>query len=87
MATLAFPSFRQHEHSFVAPFDDVDIRTWPPGDVCLERAIRLPQDLKPGLAELSAGLIDPKTGQAKVSFVNKHRFTARWQDLGKFGIL
>jgi len=79
--------FRQDDNLFIVPFEDVDIRTWLPGDACLDRAIALPAGLRPGLVELSAGLIDRATKEARVSFANKPRYKDRWLHLGKFEVV
>ncbi len=79
--------FRQDDHSFIVPFSDVDIRSWLPGDVCLRRTVPLPQGLRPGLVEFSAGLIDSQSQEAKVSFANTTRFKDRWLLLGKFEVI
>ena len=79
--------FRQDDNSFIVPFDDLDVRTWLPGDICIDRPVTLPAGLRPGLVELSAGLIDRQTQQAAVSFANKPRFTDRWLCLGKFEVV
>ncbi len=79
--------FRQDDNLFIVPFEDVDIRTWLPGDACLDRQVPLPDGLRPGLVELSAGLIDRQSGEARVSFANKPRFKDRWLHLGKFEVL
>jgi len=76
--------FCQDDNLFIVPFKDVDVRTWLPGDFCLDRQVALPAGLRPGLVELSAGLIDPATQEAKVSFANKPRFKDRWLHSGKF---
>ena len=55
------PAFRQDDNSFIVPLKDIDVRTWLPGDVCLRRPLSMPPNLRPGLVELSAGLIDPQT--------------------------
>jgi hypothetical protein len=79
--------FRQDDNSFIVPFKDVDIRTWLPGDACLCQDVPLPAGLRPGLVELSAGLIDRETNEAKVSFANKPRFIDRWLQLGKLEVV
>ncbi len=42
--------------------------------------------VQPGQVELSAGLIDPKTQQAKVSFAAREQFSDRWLPLEGFAI-
>ena len=78
--------FRQGDNAFIVPFKDVDIRKWLPGDACPSQFVQLPQGLRPGLVELSAGLIDGKTQEAKVSFANKREFKDRWLLLGKMEV-
>ncbi len=79
--------FRQDDRSFVVPFSDVDIRTWLPGDTWLLRSVPLPPQLRTGLVELSAGLIDGQSREAKGSFANTTRFKDRWLLLGKFEVI
>ena len=78
--------FRQGDNAFIVPCKDVDVRTWLPGDTCMDRKVTLPKGLRPGLVELSAGLIDAKK-QCKVSFANKPRFFDRWLQLGKMEVV
>ncbi|MCZ7646261.1 MAG: DUF4832 domain-containing protein [Planctomycetota bacterium] len=74
--------FRQGDRDFHHVLEGVDPRTWTPGDVWVERHVPLPQGLKPGYAELAAGLVQPGTQEAKVAFAVKERFGDRWVDLG-----
>ena len=69
---------RQGDSEAVVPLANVDVRTWLPGDVWLDEQIRIPEGFKPGRAELSAGLIDPQTQQAGVSFAVKEQYSDRW---------
>jgi hypothetical protein len=78
---------RQGTREAVLPLADVDVRKWLPGDFCLDRTVTLPPGFAPGHVELSAGLIDPKTQQAKVSFANVERYSDRWLDLEGFTIV
>lgn len=73
---------RQGGKSFIVPFADIDIRKWLPGDFLMDRRFPLPSGLQRGSAELSLGLIDPETQQAKVNFANRERFSDRWTLLG-----
>jgi hypothetical protein len=73
---------RQGNEEHVVVFDGVDIRTWLPGDVCLEKRIELPKAFGAGYVEISAGLLDPQTRKACVSFAVKERFADRWTLLG-----
>ena len=72
---------RQGDNAFVIPIDDVDVRTWLPGDTWVDREIRVPAGLQPGYAELSAGLIDAETRQVKVKFAVKEQFSDGWVPL------
>ena len=58
--------------------DDVDIRTWLPGDVWLDRLIGLPEGFTPGYVEVSAALVSPRTKKAAVRFANAEQFPDRW---------
>ena len=79
--------FRQDDNAFIVPLEDVDVRTWLPGDACPRRSVPLPAGLRPGLVELSAGLIDGQTQQAAVRFANRPRFKDRWLLLGKLDVV
>jgi hypothetical protein len=72
---------RQDDKEHLIPLGHVDIRKWLPGDACLVEKVLLPAGLRPGWAELSIGLIDPKTKQAKVSFANREMYSDRWLPL------
>lgn len=61
---------------------DLDIRTWLPGDFCMDTKVALPKGLQRGVVELSLDLIDPVTQEPKVSFAVKERFSDRWTRLG-----
>ena len=73
---------RQGKRVWHLPLADVDIREWRPGDAWLEDELALPEDLEPGLVELSAGLLDEQTGQCKVRFAVKERYNDGWVALG-----
>jgi len=69
---------RQGDHEAVIPLSDIDIRTWLPGDVWIDRQIPVPEGFRPGWAELSAGLVDPRTKQVRVRFAVKEQFSDGW---------
>ena len=69
---------RQGDREAVVPLSHIDVRTWLPGDVWVDEEIALPEGFAPGWAELSAGLIHPKSGQACVNFAVKERYPDRW---------
>jgi len=73
---------RQGDQEEIVTLNNIDIRRWLPGDVWLDRKIQLPKSIKPGWVELSAGLIDPQTKQARVSFAIKEVYSDRWAGLG-----
>jgi hypothetical protein len=73
---------RQGDREEIITLDEVDIRTWLPGDALIETRVKLPPSIKPGYVHLAAGLIDPKTRAAKVSFAVKETFSDRWVSLG-----
>ncbi len=72
---------RQAGREAVIPLKHVDVRTWLPGDVWLDERIDVPKGLEPGWTELSAGLIDPESQKAKVSFAVKEQYSDRWVPL------
>jgi hypothetical protein len=69
---------KQGDHEEIIVLDDVDIRKWLPGDAIIDRSIALPASIKPGWVELSAGLIDPVSKEARVSFAVKEVYSDRW---------
>jgi hypothetical protein len=73
---------RQQGRTEIIAFDDVDVRTWLPGDVSIQKSVKLPGTFSPGTAELSVGLVDPQTKEARVSFATKECFSDRWLNLG-----
>lgn len=73
---------RQDDREHIEVLNDIDIRTWLPGDAWIDRRIPLPESFRPGWVELSAGLIDPRTREARVSFAVKERYGNRWTPLG-----
>jgi hypothetical protein len=79
--------FRQGDREEVVVLDDIDVRTWLPGDVWLDKQVRVPASMKPGFIELSAGLVDPATKEARVSFAAQEVFSDRWLDLAGFEVV
>jgi len=69
---------RQGDNEKIIPMSDVDVRTWLPGDIWLDRQVTIPAGFEKGWAELAAGLIDPQTQAAKVNFAVKERFSDGW---------
>jgi len=73
---------RQGRREHVTVLHDVDIRQWLPGDAWIDAQIALPEPFEPGWIEISAGLVDPETREARVNFAVKERFDDRWVELG-----
>ncbi len=73
---------RQGDREEIIVLPGVDSRTWLPGDAIIETDVPLPAGFKPGFAHLAAGLIDPKSKQARVRFANRENFSDRWLSLG-----
>ena len=63
-----------------------DIRDWMPGDLWLEKRIKVPSRLGRGPVMLSAGLVDPKTLSPKIKFANEGNGANRWLPLSRFTI-
>lgn len=78
--------FRQGDYEQIVPLKDVDVRTWLPGDAWISRSLPLPPGIKPGWVDLAAGLLDPRTGQARVRFAVKEQFSDGWVDLNGFEV-
>jgi len=78
---------RQGSCEFIIPLKHVDIRKWLPGDVWLDEQVQLPAGIKAGWVDLSCGLIDPDTQEAKIYFANKDRFANRWMSLSGFEVV
>ena len=75
---------RQDNQTIVVPLPQTDMRTALPGDFSFDRNLPVPQGLKKGWVDLSIGIVDPRTLQAKVSFAVKERYADRWTPLGGF---
>lgn len=82
---LAF-RFRQGNTSAVVPVK-ADPCAWLPGDAVVSGQISLPKSLKRGTADVDLGLIEPKTGTARVLFANKPRREDRWLALTKMDVV
>lgn len=77
--------FRQDSKEEIVTLDDVDIRTWLPGDEWIATDIDLPKGFRQGAVEVAAGLIDAGQ-QAKVRFAVKEQFKDNWVDLGRIDV-
>ncbi|HYF50701.1 MAG TPA: DUF4832 domain-containing protein [Planctomycetota bacterium] len=73
---------RQGDREEIMVLDGIDPRTWLPGDVWIDRQIPIPSDFKPGMVDVSAGLIDAESMEAKVSFAIRENYSDRWAGLG-----
>jgi hypothetical protein len=78
---------RQGDHQEIITLKDVDIRKWLPGDAIIDTTVKLPPSIKPGWAELSAGLIDRESREARVSFAVKEVYSDRWVSLGGIEVI
>lgn len=72
---------RQDDVEQVIRIQDEDIRTWLPGDVIVDRQLSVDASFKPGMVEISAGLLN-KDGEVKVRFANTDQFQDFWLLLG-----
>lgn len=59
-----------------------NILKWLPGDVWLREKMTVPKSFKPGVAELSAGLVDPATDKPKIRFAVEGSDAEGWVPLG-----
>jgi len=73
--------FRQADREEIIHLNDVDIRTWLPGDAWLDTQVKLPDGFRSGWVNLAAGLVDPETNEVKVRFAVKEQFSDGWLDL------
>jgi hypothetical protein len=71
---------RHDEHVAIFPLAD-DIRTWLPGDNWVDVRLNIPRDFPRGRADLSAGIIDPRTQRIIVKFAVKERYSDGWTPL------
>ncbi|MCW8130354.1 MAG: DUF4832 domain-containing protein [Planctomycetota bacterium] len=79
--------FRQGDREEIVPIRSQKVRTWLPGDVWIDEQVKLPDGFKKGWVNFAAGLIDPKTKQAKVRFAVKEQFSDGWVDLNGLEVL
>jgi len=79
--------FRQGEQAYTVVFDETDTRQWMPGHMWLEKDVPTPRELRPGIAELAAGLVHPHTGECRIRFAVKERYRDNWVPLGDIAIM
>jgi hypothetical protein len=78
---------RQSDREEIIRIPEIDIRKWMPGDVWVDEQIKMPAGFKPGWADLSAGLVQHDTREARVSFAAKEMYSDRWLPLGGIEII
>ncbi len=74
--------FRQDDREAIVVLEGIDVRTWLPGDVLIDRRIDLPKGFRPGWLQIAAGIVDRRTLKPVVSFATTDEFQDRWVDLG-----
>ncbi|MBI3828508.1 MAG: DUF4832 domain-containing protein [Planctomycetes bacterium] len=79
--------FRQGDREEIVTLKSQDPRKWLPGDVWIDEQVKLPAGFKRGWVHFAAGLVDPKTKQAKVRFAVKEQFSDGWVDLNGIEVL
>lgn len=58
-----------------------DVRSWLPGDACLEEVLAVPRRLGRGTMNLAVGLVDPVTLRPAVRFANERGLEDGWVPL------
>ena len=62
---------------------DANVREWLPGDAVFEKALYIPDDLKPGDYQLRVALLDPRTLAPAVRLAIEGRDPDGWYSLGQ----
>jgi len=78
---------RQGDREHFVILDDIDTTRWLPGDIWLDRTVRVPPEVSAGWAELSAALVEKGTTSPRVRFAVKERYPDGWVDLGGIEIV
>jgi hypothetical protein len=73
--------FRQLDKDFIVRLNDIDIRTWLPGDAWIEQHIDLPKGIHPGPCEIAIGLVDEEN-QPRIRWCVKEHFPDLWTPIG-----
>jgi Domain of unknown function (DUF4832) len=77
---------KQDKHIEKIVFDDINIKSWLPGDAWFEKNINISNLFKPGMLEVSAGIINPASGKSLINFANRERFADRRIFIGNIEI-
>ena len=76
---------RQPDREFILRFDDLDIRTWLPGDAWIDRRLELPDGIKPGPCDIAIGLVDTDN-RPRLRWAVEEHFPDLWTPVG-FGVV
>jgi len=72
---------REHVHT-----SQQNVLEWLPGDAIFREEVELPVEFEAGRVEVSAGLVHPETGEAKVKFANDGVGADGWLAVGEIEI-
>ncbi|MGH7142520.1 MAG: DUF4832 domain-containing protein [Planctomycetota bacterium] len=64
-----------------------DVQRWLPGDVSLTEGFTLGSQFKPGPVQLHLGLVEPRTGRARVQFANEGTLADGWLPVEQFDVV
>ena len=78
--------FAQGDKTFIYR-SSADPRNWIPGDAWLSESVTFPEGFQPGRVEISAALIQPTTGRARVRLANHGLQDDGWLALGAMEIV
>jgi hypothetical protein len=73
---------RQENREEILVFKSADMTKWLPGDHWIEERFIVPRTFRPGVADVSVGMIDPDSKSAKVSFSVKEMYADKWVPTG-----
>jgi len=73
--------FRQPDREYITRLDDIDIRTWLPGDAWIDRPLGLPDGIRPGPCDIAIGLVDTDNRPCLRWAVKEH-FPDLWTPIG-----
>ena len=66
---------------------DADITKWLPGDVVYDDGIAVPADMPAGNYALRVGMLDTRTGEAKIRLGQEGRAKDGWYELGEIEVV